>query len=61
MKRDDQRAGWDSRAARSMLPPGQTDVRMDAVPALGAHTDAILTEFGYSAAQIDALRRDGAV
>jgi len=35
----------------AMLPPGATsldDVRMDAVPALGAHTQSILEELGYS-------------
>ncbi|MDD4887206.1 MAG: CaiB/BaiF CoA-transferase family protein [Thiomonas sp.] len=30
-------------------------------PALGAHTDAVLTELGLDAAQIAALRHDGAV
>src|SRR4029079_12034906 len=37
----------------ALLPPGTTredDPRMDAVPALGAHTDAILAELGYSVA-----------
>lgn len=30
-------------------------------PRLGAHTDAILAEFGFSTDEIDALRRDGVV
>jgi len=34
---------------------------MDAVPALGAHTDAILAELGYSAADTAALRAADAV
>ncbi|HEX6155936.1 MAG TPA: CaiB/BaiF CoA-transferase family protein [Burkholderiales bacterium] len=35
--------------------------RLDAVPALGQHSDAILAELGYSTAEIDRLRRDRAV
>ncbi|MEA5361110.1 CaiB/BaiF CoA-transferase family protein [Amycolatopsis sp., V23-08] len=46
---------------RATLPPitvpGRAP-RMDAVPALGEHTDAVLTEFGFDA---EALRRQGAV
>jgi crotonobetainyl-CoA:carnitine CoA-transferase CaiB-like acyl-CoA transferase len=34
---------------------------MDAVPALGEHTDAILSELGYSASTIASLRQEGAV
>jgi itaconate CoA-transferase len=30
----------------ALLPPGQKDARMDAIPALGAHTQAILAELG---------------
>jgi itaconate CoA-transferase len=40
----------------ALLPPGvshATDVRLDAVPALGQHTEALLNELGYS---IDAIR-----
>ncbi len=43
----------------ALLPPGSWDVdgpRMDAVPALGQHTDAILGSLGYGPEQIDALR-----
>jgi crotonobetainyl-CoA:carnitine CoA-transferase CaiB-like acyl-CoA transferase len=32
---------------------------VDAVPALGAHTDAILTSIGYSSDSIDRLRSAG--
>lgn len=47
----------------AMLPPGTWDVgpRMDPVPALGQHTDAILAELGYGAAEIEALRAAKAV
>ncbi|WP_300452318.1 CaiB/BaiF CoA-transferase family protein [Accumulibacter sp.] len=48
----------------ALLPPGQVDAfapRMDAVPALGQHTDAILGELGWDAAAIDSLRRAGAI
>ncbi|HMZ02066.1 MAG TPA: CoA transferase, partial [Burkholderiaceae bacterium] len=37
------------------------DPRMDPVPALGEHSDAILAELGWDAAAIGALRRDGAI
>ncbi len=44
----------------AMLPPGSWDdgdgPRMDAIPALGEHTDAILAELGLDAAAIAALR-----
>jgi crotonobetainyl-CoA:carnitine CoA-transferase CaiB-like acyl-CoA transferase len=47
----------------ALLPPGTWDTgpRMDAVPALGQHTDAILGELGLDAAAIAALRTAGAV
>jgi crotonobetainyl-CoA:carnitine CoA-transferase CaiB-like acyl-CoA transferase len=47
----------------AMLPPGTWDTgpRMDPVPALGEHTDAILTELGYSAAEIASLHTSKAV
>ncbi len=48
----------------ALLPPGSWQhggPRMDAVPALGQHTDAILGQQGYSAEQIAALREVGAV
>ena len=48
----------------ALLPPGSWDrgaPRMDAVPALGQHTDAILTQQGYSAERIAALRAEGVV
>ncbi|MEJ8835326.1 CaiB/BaiF CoA transferase family protein [Ramlibacter sp. AN1133] len=47
----------------AMLPPGSWDVapRMDPVPALGEHTDAILAELGYTAGDVEALRSAQAV
>ena len=51
-------------AVPALLPPGAHDlgeVRMDAVPALGAHTDALLAELGLDAAAIARLHREGAV
>jgi crotonobetainyl-CoA:carnitine CoA-transferase CaiB-like acyl-CoA transferase len=48
----------------ALLPPGSWTKgapRMDAVPALGQHTDAILCGLGYSSAQLATLRAEGAV
>lgn len=48
----------------ALRPPGLPDsatLRMDAVPALGEHTDALLREFGYDAAAIAELRAAGVV
>jgi crotonobetainyl-CoA:carnitine CoA-transferase CaiB-like acyl-CoA transferase len=48
----------------ALLPPGRSnafDPRMDAVPAVGEHTDAILRALGRSDAQIAALRAGGAI
>ena len=45
----------------ALLPPGCSDARMDAVPALGQHSRSVLAGLGYSAEQIDALARQGAI
>ena len=49
----------------ALLPPGNWDdgdgPRMDPVPALGEHTDALLAELGYSAEAVAALRAAQAV
>ena len=48
----------------ALLPPGmdaEADPQWGAVPALGAHTDSILSSLGYSAGRIAELRADGAI
>jgi itaconate CoA-transferase len=51
----------------TLLPPGTWgpdsggEPRLDAVPALGQHTDALLAELGVDAAGIAALRAAGAI
>ena len=48
----------------ALLPPGSWQhaaPRMDAVPALGQHTEAILAGLGYSAEQMAGLRDEGAI
>jgi crotonobetainyl-CoA:carnitine CoA-transferase CaiB-like acyl-CoA transferase len=47
----------------ALLPPGTWDEepRMDAIPALGQHTDALLAELGYDATAIRALRAAEAI
>ncbi|HET7527004.1 MAG TPA: CaiB/BaiF CoA-transferase family protein [Burkholderiaceae bacterium] len=41
--------------------PASFDARMDAIPALGQHTDALLAEFGFDTATIARWHRDGVV
>ena len=48
----------------AMLPPGRIDsfeYRMDAIPAVGQHTEAILRELGRGDAQISALKDSGSI
>jgi itaconate CoA-transferase len=48
----------------ALLPPGMSDAwepRMDAVPGLGQHTDAILAELGWPKDAVAALRQAGVV
>jgi itaconate CoA-transferase len=48
----------------TLLPPVTTpdfEARIDAVPALGEHTERILSELGYSSGDITALRQAGVV
>ena len=56
----------DSPAGRvpALLPPGsweEGDPRMDAVPALGEHSAAILEELGYTSQDVAGLRAAGAI
>jgi crotonobetainyl-CoA:carnitine CoA-transferase CaiB-like acyl-CoA transferase len=47
-----------------MKPPfnlSDFEPRMDAVPALGGATDAILAELGYDPAAVKALRASGVI
>jgi itaconate CoA-transferase len=49
---------------KAMLPPGvpeSFEPRMDPIPAIGQHTDAILRELGYDQPAIARLRADGAI
>ena len=53
-----------ARRLRALLPPGRVnsfDYRMDPVPAVGEHTQAILRELGRSDAQIARLKESGAI
>ena len=48
----------------ALLPPGRSDAfdyRMDPIPAVGQHTEAILRELGQDVAAIAALRTAGAI
>ena len=48
----------------ALLPPGvhsDFEARMDAVPALGEHSDAILASLGYPAQAIEQLRQSGVI
>lgn len=45
--------GTPAGAVPALLPPGQRDARMEPVPALGEHSEAILREIGLTAADIN--------
>jgi crotonobetainyl-CoA:carnitine CoA-transferase CaiB-like acyl-CoA transferase len=48
----------------ALLPPGLNDsydFRMDAIPAVGQHTESILKELGMSDADIAQMRASGAI
>jgi itaconate CoA-transferase len=49
---------------RATKPPFNLDgfePRMDAVPALGAHSRAVLSELGFSSPEIDNMRKEGVI
>jgi len=53
-----------ARPIRAMLPPGvpqDFNPRMDPIPDIGQHTDAILGELGYDSAAIAGLRAGGVI
>jgi itaconate CoA-transferase len=64
-----QRGRWQEVASpvgrlQTLLPPGMPagiQPRMDPIPSLGEHSDAILSELGYAPEEIEELRRTGAV
>jgi crotonobetainyl-CoA:carnitine CoA-transferase CaiB-like acyl-CoA transferase len=46
----------------ALLPPGQDESsRMDPIPAVGQHTEAILTGLGFDQSRIEALREANAI
>ncbi len=63
------RSRWaevDSESGRipALLPPGRTgpmETRMERIPALGEHTDAVLAELGLTPDEIGALREAAAI
>jgi crotonobetainyl-CoA:carnitine CoA-transferase CaiB-like acyl-CoA transferase len=51
-------------AITALLPPGLNDsysYRMDPIPAVGEHTDAILKELGMAESDIASMRASGAI
>ena len=48
----------------ALLPPASSNAfepRMDGIPAIGQHTDAVLASLGFDAAQVSRLHAEGAV
>jgi itaconate CoA-transferase len=47
----------------ALVPTGMapSEPRLDAIPALGQHTEAILAELGLSGDDVARLRSDGAI
>ena len=57
------RANFFQRVPALRPPAGLSDVepRMDAVPAVGQHTEAVLRELGYADADVARMRAAGAI
>ena len=56
--------GTSAGAVPALLPPGVNngyEYRMDAVPALGQHSESILKEIGYASEQIEKLAQSGTI
>lgn len=56
--------GTEAGKIEAMLPPASSnafDYRMDAVPALGEHTESILKELGLTASSIEEMRSQNAI
>ena len=56
--------GTPNGAMPALLPPGlpaSFDARMDAVPALGKHTAAVLAELGFAANEVAQMRAEAAI
>lgn len=59
-----QQVGIPGAVVQALRPPvdlAGIDPRMDPVPAVGEHTERVLTELGRGAAEIEALRADGVI
>jgi itaconate CoA-transferase len=56
--------GTPNGAMPALLPPGMPasfDARMEAVPALGEHTEAVLAELGFAASEVAQMRGEAAI
>jgi itaconate CoA-transferase len=59
-----QEVGTPAGPVMALLPPPQVqgwDWRLDPVPGLGEHTEAVLRELGYDDAEVSAMRAAGAI
>lgn len=45
----------------TLHPPGQTNARMEPVPALGQHSEQLLIELGFASDFINIMKKDGAI
>jgi crotonobetainyl-CoA:carnitine CoA-transferase CaiB-like acyl-CoA transferase len=51
---------WGSATVFFFVKTDAYEARMDPIPALGQHTDAVSAEIGYSRTEIEGLRNAGA-